>query len=359
MEHAFPDRPEAVTAQYATDRLIEAGLLTGGHVTQVAQEPIGTGQIGDSARFTLTYDPAGAGPPTIAGKFAAADATSRQTATMMHLYRREVGFYRTCAADLPVRTPHPIAAEISEDGSAFILLMEDLGPARQGNQLASCTLADARAAIAQAAAFHGSSWGDTRILDAPWLQPDPQIRAMTRSMYPQSTATFRDRYDGDLPPELMALVVAMGDRADAIFAFDEPRRCLVHGDFRLDNMLFGIGGGAEPLAIVDWQTLYPGDGAADIGYFMGAGVGSALRRAHEDELLDLYCEEMARYDVTLTRADIAAGYRLGAIRGATTAVFSAANVVRTSRGDANFLSMARGALELMRDCDALDVLKGN
>ncbi len=355
---AFPKRPEAVTPDWLTDRMAKAGLLAGdlvgARVGDIDHTPIGTGQIGDSVRFTLTYDPADCGPPTIAGKFAASDQTSHQTAAMMHLYRHEVGFYRDIAGTLPVRTPRAIHAELDEADDAFILLMEDLGPARQGNQLDGCTLADARHAVSQAAAFHGPSWNDSRVVDAPFLQPDPQIRAVTRALYPQSTTVFVERYADRLAPELLAIVERMGALTDAIFTHDEPRRCLVHGDYRLDNMMFDVKGGAAPLAIVDWQTLYPGDGASDLGYFLGAGTGSALRRAHEDELLDLYCREMEHYGVVLTRADIAPGYRLGAIRGATTAVFSAANVARTERGDANFLSMAAGALELMRDCRALD-----
>jgi hypothetical protein len=39
-------------------------------------------------------------------------------------------------------------------------------------------------------------------------------------------------------------------------------------------------------------------------------------------------------------------YVIGAIHGVSTAVFSAAYVERTERGDANFLSMARGGCAL-------------
>ncbi|MGB7407914.1 MAG: phosphotransferase [Pontixanthobacter sp.] len=357
MEQDFPHRPEAVTPEWLTDRLMQAGQLSDGRATHIAHEPIGTGQIGESFRFVVTYDPEGAGPPTLAGKFAASDAASRQTATMMRLYHREMCFFRECSGLLPVRTPGLIAAEVNDVGDAFILLMEDLAPARQGNQLDGCSLTDARAAIVQAAAFHGPSWNDATIIDAAFLQPDPKIREITRSLYPQSTATFIDRYASELPAELMDIVRRMGELTDAIFAYDDPRRCLVHGDYRLDNMLFDVRGGAAPLAIIDWQTIYPGDGASDIGYFLGAGIAPDLRREAEDELLGLYCEEMARHGVPLTHDDIAAGYRMGAIRGVSTAVFSAANVVRTPRGDANFLSMAYGALELVRDTDALDILK--
>ncbi len=349
----FPTRPEAITPDWLTERMNAAGLLSDQRVTHIDHAPIGTGQVGDSIRFTLSYDRTGCAPPTIAGKFASSDPTSRGTAQMMKLYLHEVCFFREFAHDLPIVTPAPIFADIADDNGDFILLMEDLGPARQGNQLDSCSLADGRHAIIQAAALHGPSWGKTRFTGAADIAPDPQIRGLAQALYPASTATFIERYSDELPADLIAIVARMGELAGPIFTRSQDHKCLVHGDFRLDNMLFDAKAGALPIAIVDWQTLTPGDGAVDIGYFLGAGVGSELRRSAEDELLDLYLAEMARHGVTLSRDDIDRGYKLGAVHGVSTAVFSAANVVRTDRGDANFLSMAKGALELVQDTGAL------
>ena len=90
---------------------------------------------------------------------------------------------------------------------------------------------------------------------------------------------------------------------------------------------------------------------------MGCGLGDAMRRAHEDELLALYCDEMEAGGVKLTREEIWTEYRKGALSGLTTAVFSAAFVERTERGDANFLSMARGACALALEHNALTALE--
>ena len=51
-------------------------------------------------------------------------------------------------------------------------------------------------------------------------------------------------------------------------------------------------------------------------------------------------------------------YVIGALHGVSTAVFSAAFVERTERGDANFLSMARGGCALALHHGSLDKLKG-
>jgi aminoglycoside phosphotransferase (APT) family kinase protein len=149
----------------------------------------------------------------------------------------------------------------------------------------------------------------------------------------------------------------LNDNLDLWFDRRHNRRSLLHGDFRLDNMLFDVRGGAEPIALVDWQTCAVGCGLTDIGYFLGCGIGSALRSPHEAALLDLYCAEMTRLGVPLTRTEIWDDYCIGALHGVSTAVFSAAFVVRTERGDANFLSMARGACELALEHDSIGVLK--
>ncbi len=317
-------------------------------------EPIGTGQVGDSVRFTLDF-PDGEGPRTLAGKFAAADPTSRGTAAMLGLYTKEVRFYRDLAPRLPIRTPQTLFAEIAEDGASFCLLFEDLGPARGGNQITGCTIADARAVIAQAAALHAPSWHNPDILGLDWLQPDPAAAAQVKALYPQAQAIFRERYRDSLEPHFMALCEALAEVTAATDRKQE-RVSLVHGDFRLDNVLFDIRGGAEPVAVLDWQTLTIGNGLTDIGYFLGCGIGDVLRRAHERALLELYCAEMAARGVPMSVDAIWRDYVVGALHGVSTAVFSAAFVVRTERGDANFLSMARGACALCCEHGSLDLM---
>ena len=47
-------------------------------------------------------------------------------------------------------------------------------------------------------------------------------------------------------------------------------RGLVHGDYRLDNMLFGEAGAERPLTVVDWQTVTWGPATTDASYFLAA-----------------------------------------------------------------------------------------
>ena len=353
----FPAHPDAVTTEWLTGRLYAAGLLDNAAVKAVNWVAIGTGQVGDSVRFHLTYDRAGAGPATLAGKFPAADPTSRGTAAAFGLYAKEVGFYRELQQHLAVRTPAALAAEIDAGEVEFVLLFEDLGPARGGNQLASCSAEDARAGIRQAAAIHAPSWNNAALTELAWLQPKAGQAEQIMALYGNAQAVFRERYADSLEPEFMAMCEALNDAKEHWFGREGGPRAIVHGDYRLDNMLFDITGGAEPIAVLDWQTVAAGNPLTDIGYFLGTGIGDELRRAHEDEMLELYCTEMSRRGVPLTCAEIWDDYVIGALHGISTAVFSAAYVERTPRGDENFLSMARGGCALALHHGSLDKLK--
>lgn len=355
---AIPSHPAAIQPDWLTDRLRASGALSNGQVTAIRWEPIGTGQVGDSARFHLTYDREGAGPATVAGKFPAEDQNSRGTAAAFGLYAKEVGFYREIAPHLDVRVPVVLAAEIADDGVDFVLIFEDLGPARGGNQLASCSLADARAGIRQAAALHAPSWNNPALIGLDLVQPREEQSEQVKALYGNAQAIFRERYADSLEPEFMAICEELNEAKDHWFGRESETKSIVHGDFRLDNILFDIKGGAEQIAVLDWQTVASGNPMLDIGYFMGTGIGDELRRAHEDELLDLYCAEMTARGVSLTRDAIWDDYALGAIHGISTAVFSAAYVERTERGDANFLSMARGGCALALQHGSLAKLKG-
>ncbi|MCW1381811.1 ecdysteroid 22-kinase family protein [Novosphingobium sp. KCTC 2891] len=353
----FPTTAAAVDARWLEGKLRAAGAIGDARITDLTFVPIGTGQVGDTARFTITYDRPGAGPETVAGKFPSADATSRSTAAMFGLYRKEVSFYRELAPNIDVRTAQAYGSELDENGCDFILLFEDLGPCRGGNQLTGCGIEDARHGIRQAAALHAPTWNAPWLADTEWIQPRPGTQEQMLALYPQAQALFRERYADTLESELMAICEQLNDLAGVYFTRTSPDYTVTHGDYRLDNMLFDVRGGSDPIAVVDWQTTGVGCPMLDVGYFMGCGIGSALRRPHEEELLDLYCAEMTRRGVPLTRDQIWDRYRLGALHGVSTAVFSAAFVVRTDRGDQNFLSMARNSCELCLDHDSIGALK--
>ena len=75
---------------------------------------------------------------------------------------------------------------------------------------------------------------------------------------------------------------------DAWLAERHGPQGLVHGDFRLDNLLFGAPAAPRALTVVDWQTVGWGGAMTDVSYFLGGGLPVGGPTAAERELLGEY-----------------------------------------------------------------------
>ena len=132
---------------------------------------------------------------------------------------------------------------------------------------------------------------------------------------------------------------------------------VVHGDFRLENMMFATPEGGYPLAVVDWQTLALAFPGIDIAYFLGAGLLPEARREHERALLDRYRAGLARFGVSEWSADdVWEAYRLGAWHGVFMSVISPNLVAVTDRSEAMFAAMVTRHFTHVQDVDAAAVL---
>lgn len=348
----------AVDAAWLTRRLRSAGVIREAAVRDVAATPVGVGMLGDSIRFEVGYDRDEGAPASFVGKFASGDPVSRKTGADFGLYRREIGFYRHVADTVAIRTPRCFSAELDEGDGTFALLMEDLTPARPGNQLTGCGLADAEVAMAQAAALHGPRWCDETLRRHEFLDTSG-ARDFVIQVFPACLQEFHRRYDAVLEPEYMAVCDRYGAAIGQAFRQPPERFTLTHGDFRLDNMLFDANGGADPLAVLDWQSPAIGIGAVDVGYFLGLALSIEDRRRHERHLLELYLDHLRGYGVRdYGFDDLYRDYRLTLLSGVSTAVFASASTKRTERGDEMFLNMARGGCAQAIDTDALALIEG-
>lgn len=348
---------EAVDARWLTGVLRDAGAIGDAEVTDVAAQEVGVGMLGESVRFDLTYDRDVSGAPrSVVGKFASADPVSRRTGLDYGLYAREIDFYRDVASTVSVRVPHCHFADIDLDTGAFALVLEDLSPARTGNQLDGCSIEDAERAMVQAAALHGPRWNDPALLARYDMFGGDNGGAVVAAM-PACLAEFHRRYDDMLEPHYMAFCDRYVAASGAFLQRRYDRMSLIHLDFRLDNMLFDAAGGRYPLAVVDWQSVMAGPPALDVAYFIGLCLPADLRRRHERDLLLRYLDELRRYGVDDYDYDaLYADYRVTLLQGVQTAIFASAGTKRTERGDRMFLAMARSGIDQAIDADALAAL---
>jgi hypothetical protein len=344
-------RPQDVDAAWLTAALRRAGVLGEAAVSGVVAKPVGNGLVGDSFSFALAYDrPAPEAPASVVGKFAAVDPASKAAGVTLNLYAREVAFYRELAQTVNISTPRAYVAEIDPATHDFVLLFEDLTPARHGDQLTGCSVDDAETALLEAAALHGPRWDDPALSALDWLSTRNQANAGIVGALPGVLAAFRDRYEGVLEPEFMVVCEQLPAVMAGFSAGQDGPVTVQHGDFRLDNILFDVQGGRRRMATLDWQTVGAGPGLVDVAYFLSASLPPDMRRAHEAELVRRYHAELLSYGVRDYDWDACwRDYRRYAVHGVFMAVFSAIAVERTPRGDQMFMAMARGGCAQVLD----------
>ncbi|MEQ8659408.1 MAG: phosphotransferase [Gammaproteobacteria bacterium] len=346
--------PHGITPDWITAALHNKGIDAS--VRALRAETVGTGQLGETRRFFLDYagTPPADAPRTLVGKFPSDNETAANTGREMGFYRSELMFYRELAHRSAINTPQMYVAELSPDND-FVLLLEDLAPAVQGDHMRGCSVEEARLALAEAALLHGAFWDDAELAAQPWLYvPEGAQGFYTTELVESSWAHFEQTYAHRMDPEVIAVCDRFVRRHAAWNAPRSGPKCFSHNDFRVDNMLFG----GPRIAIVDWQTsAYLGTGM-DVAYFLGGAFDRATRRAVEQDLLREYhatllAAGVADYDFDQLMAD----YRHYSFAVLVVAIAATVIVKPTERGDRLFMKMVTDGAWQAIDNDAVDALE--
>ncbi|MEQ8268421.1 MAG: phosphotransferase [Parvibaculum sp.] len=345
-----------------TPEWMTAALRGAGHdatVVEISGKRVGTGQVGESVRFTLTCrgDTKGV-PASVVGKFPSSDPDSRATGVNFGNYIREVNFYRQLAGTAGVTTPVCLHADVDPETSDFVLIMEDLAPAQPGDQMRGTSLAETKLVLEEAAKLHASHWNDTAMEEIPWLF---ETRAA-----PERTASglivalwqgFRERYGDRIADDCVEIGEAITRNYDYFKKGYDGPRCLIHNDFRPDNMMFGTAEGGYPVAVVDWQSIGFGCCMADVSYFMSGALKREERREHEKALLAGYHRKLGELGVGgYSFEQMWRHYALYSFSLFNMAFTASMIVERTPRGDDMFFQMLRGGADHVLDTDALSLL---
>lgn len=341
-------RPDDLTADWLTD------ILGGGRVGSFSVDRIGTGQMSECYRVGLTYLE-GSGPKSVVLKVAASDPVSRQTGQALGLYEREVRFYADVAPRLGGPIAHCYHASYQPETGLFTLLLDDAAPAEVGDEIRGATIEDAKLALNQLGRLHAPLIGSAALAETSWLNREtPVNQALITGLF----NGFLERYGSAITPQQRLVCQRLVDSFDAYLAEESaPERVdgLVHGDYRLDNMLFGRPGSLRDLTVVDWQTVTRGPALTDVAYFLGCALQNVDRRAHYDELLAAYCEGLGP-NPPITPEQVREGVRRQSFFGVMMAIVSSMLVVQTERGDQMFLTMLDRHSSHVLDTGALEVL---
>ena len=349
----IPRYPADITAEWLSAVL---GGDTPVPLSGVDVVSIGTGQTGATYRVSVSYPGASSLPDTFVIKLPAQDDTVRERVMMG--YRSECAFYTGVVDHVKVPTPQCFYCEISEDALDYALLLADQAPAVQGDQIAGCEEREARLAVTALAGLHGPSWCDPVWLDFPGIvfaRPDEAsangLGEVARMSAEITLAKLGDRMsaaDRETFTGAMALV------APWLLA-ERDRFALLHGDYRLDNLLFLPDGSG--VTVVDWQTLGVGLPARDLAYFTATSLKPELRASIEKDLVDEYHRALVGYGVSdYDRETCWQDYRLGMTQTVLISALGFAFATATDRGDDMVLTMLSRGCRAIRELGSLDVV---
>lgn len=333
-----------------------APRLGAARVIAAAEDTIGTGQMSESRRLRLTYSAPCDLPATMIAKFPSNDPKSRATGKATRCYEVETSFYRDLRDALDVAAPQCYFVERDEATDDFLLLLEDFAPCRQGDQIAGCALDEAEACVDELVRLHGPLWNSPFLATLPWLNRSTDSdRSGSQALMQQVFPGFLARYADRLNPQARRVGEEFVRDSGNYFRRTLPHRSVVHGDFRLDNLLFRAAGG---VGVVDFQTVTHACAPQDVAYFIGAGLETEARRTHERALVGRWTEGLRSYGVQLTTDDAWLEYRRYTFAGFVMAVVASMIVKQTPRGDEMFLAMANRHGVHAADLNSLSAVRG-
>lgn len=346
MSREIPLRPE----EFETGWVEDVFGAPAGALASLDYDPVGTGQVCDSYRFHCDWRANGF-PATFVAKCPSHDEVSRNAAAIFHLYDMETGWYRDIANASGVACPRCYRADISDDERTFVLMLEDMAPAQQGDQLAGASLVQVETTLEQAAALH-SLRPDGGFESLPWLHHAIGNVDITKNTVTNGFPLFRERFSDLLSADVLDLGQELVARLANYVGREPVEEAITHGDMRLDNILFHEDG--RLAALVDWQTCSLGNPANDVAYMIGTSFADpAQRRAEEERLVRDYLDK--RTDAPAFGA-FWNDYRRAAFAGYIMAINASLHVEQTTRGDAMFAAMAERPAQMALDLDSLALI---
>jgi hypothetical protein len=359
---AIPKDLEHMTAEWLTRCLHDAGALAHGTVAarRVTRFGEGVGLLGQLARVELTYsaDASGELPRSLVIKLASQLPQNLALCEAIRLYWREHNFYAHSQRETPLHTPHMYVSELV-GLTEQLLILEDIRDASAGDQIVGATAAQVRCAARHVAKHHARFWRQPRAGAQSWLPClsdaaiAPIVQHLTALGTPKLLAQLPECFDdttravaSELCEKLVPLSAAL---CSGITTF-------CHGDYRIDNLLFG---GPLELTVVDWQLCYEACPPYDVAYLMTQSVEPPLRRQIEAEVLHGYHAALEANGVRqYSEAQLFQDYRRATTYCLCYPLIAAGTLdLSNERGRALGHMMLSRALTAAADLDCLGVLR--
>ena len=265
----FPTTPEDITKEWLS-------AVLDSQVDHFKLEPLGEGGglLGMIARVHLK---GAATPDTMIAKFPTPIPENRTVAETYDMYGREYRFYTQVAPTVPLRSPKCHYADYSTESGNMVLLLEDLGHMRLGDQVKGCTKREAHAVVSGIASLHRNTWQPDHLSEIKQHDMPYQREGMIGGFqlgWPIVIKQFKQFFD----KELIQIGSTLPDHVNKLLdQIHNGPLVIGHGDVRLDNIFFDD----EGIALVDYQAVCKAAPEHDLAYFVTQSLSDSVRNAED------------------------------------------------------------------------------
>ena len=329
----IPQEGSEFTADWFTDLFQEQ---YGAAVLDVSREVIGTGVgfVGEIHRCFLSWDATrGDLPASVIVKVPSKLPLNRSLGEGLQLYEREVIAYEKLSSNMGLPMPNVLYSAMDDDPTPwldsvinflfsrlplggvswltvkflelasknprlrrYVLVLEDIADARPPSQVEGGSLDDALISLATLAKFHAHHWMNEEsiaVSDRIWaLNRLPKV---SQASYARNREEFIGRFGELVGDEKMRVIDDTQDRLEDLLApLAQDPWTLLHGDYRLDNIMFRPNG---EIVVIDYQLLSKGRPGWDVAYFITTAL-SADYKSEEETMLKHYHETLLRAGIT-------------------------------------------------------------
>ena len=162
---------------------------------------------------------------------------------------------------------------------------------QMGSQVLGADLVQSQIAVDELSKLHAAFWNRVSHLD--WV-PHIANSYHANNMHQLGILGFDgtiEKFPDYVPAHIRAIKEDFLAAVPDLQAYmDSAPLTLAHGDFRMENLLYGCEPGHDPVSVIDWQGPLCVRGMNDVVLFLGQSTTSEVRRAHERELLARYVE---------------------------------------------------------------------
>jgi Ecdysteroid kinase-like family len=293
------------TPEFLTDvfrRSLEDQSLEVERVT-VAPLSLKTAHSAQLHRLHLTYLNEGhSGPKSVIAKLPDLSPEMVENCRIFQPGTKEEWFYRFAAPAGSIRTPRVYFGSALRTTGEATLLLEDLGHLEAVTQVEEAPHDDIILALAELARFHakwGNATGHEGFDELRDLVGDAAIgAARVQQLFVEAWPLFVKNSRFNIPKEVNQLgesLVEKGLSPEAL-SCSSPNT-LLHGDYRIDNLLFSDVSGIRNCIVLDWESVEIGCGMIDVAWLV-AGCVPNLSAELELSMLSHYYHCLLKHGVT-------------------------------------------------------------